>query len=176
MKTYLYHRVPDNMQGNILFPLNTLKEIHPDIYEKQAGKYDGREQVMNQQIPILDCLWNDVLHFSAVHPSLIREALIAAGRTNPIRMEVFEIDPHMLDPENTIVYLYQHTNPEDKFKPENLAKYNPEYLEKYSILPEETKEYYKEMVSQDKHPLLFHRVPHILYKGNLDISTLKKIG
>ncbi len=65
---YLYHSVPKNLQGNILYPLNTLKEKHPEIYEQQVSKYVGREHMTQQRIPILDCLWNDVLHFSAVNP------------------------------------------------------------------------------------------------------------
>ncbi|MBK8551651.1 MAG: hypothetical protein IPL53_11555 [Ignavibacteria bacterium] len=68
---YLYHRVPKNLRGNVLYPLNTLKEIHPDLYEQQASKYAGREHITCQIIPILNCLWNDVLHFSAVNPEEI---------------------------------------------------------------------------------------------------------
>ena len=37
-----------------------------------------------------------------------------------------------------------------------------------------TKEYYKEMFMQEKNPLLFHGVPHILFRGSLDISGVKK--
>lgn len=164
------------MQGNVLFPLNTLKETHPDIYEKEASKYVGREQIMQQRIPTLDCLWNDVLHFSAVHPSQVKEALIEAGRTKSFDIEFFEIDPHLLTPENTTVYLYRHSTLEDKFKEENFANYNPDDVAQYSVLPQETKDYYKEMISQDKKPLLFHRVPHIIFKGSLDTSKIKRIS
>ncbi len=30
---------------------------------------------MEQRIPILNCLWNDVLHFSPVHPAKIKQAM-----------------------------------------------------------------------------------------------------
>ncbi len=163
------------MRGDVLFPLNTLKDTQPDLYEKEASKYIGREQVMLQKIPFLNCLWNDVLHFSAVHPSLVKEALIEAGRTKSFDIEFFEVDPHLLTSENTIVYLYRHSNMEDKLKEDNFAKYNPDDIAQYSPLPQETKDYYKEMLSQDKKPLLFHRVPHILFKGSLDTSKIKII-
>jgi hypothetical protein len=173
---YIYHWVPKDMQGEVLYPLNTLKNIHPEVYEKEANKYVGREQLMQQRIPILDCLWNDVLHFSAVHPSEMKKALLEAGRTKLFDIEYFEIDPHLLDPENTVVYLYRHNNVTDKFKGENFAKYNPDEMVQYSVLPQETKDYYIEMISQDKKPLLYHRVPHILFKGSLDVSKIKKIS
>ncbi len=72
--------MPKNLQGNILYPLNAPKEKHPDIYEQQVSKYVGREHIKEQRITILDCLWNDVLYFSAVNPKEIKQALIEAGR------------------------------------------------------------------------------------------------
>lgn len=172
---YIYHWVPKDMRGDVLFPLNTLKETQPDLYEKEASKYVGREFIMQQKIPFLDCLWNDVLHFSAVHPSVVKQALIESGRTKDFEYEFFEVDPHLLTPENTIVYLYRHTYMANKLKEDNFAKYNPDDIDKYSELPQDTKEYYKEMFSQGKNPLLFHRVPHILFKGSLDTSKIKRI-
>lgn len=83
---YLYHWVPKDLQGDTLFPLNTLKEKYPDLYKKEASKYVGREQIMQDVLPILNCLWNDVLHFSAVHPSLVKEALFESGRTKPFEL------------------------------------------------------------------------------------------
>lgn len=163
------------MQGEVLFPLNTLKNTHPDLYEKEASKYVGREQIMQHKLPVLNCLWNDVLHFSAVHPSEVRQALIEAGRTKSFDIEFFEVDPHLLTTENTIVYLYKHSNMADKLKEDNFAKYNPDDMAQYSALPQETKDYYKEMLSQGKNPLLFHRVPHILFKGSLDTSKIRRI-
>ena len=40
---YIYHRVPKEMRGEVLFPLNTLKETEPDLYEKESAKYVGRD-------------------------------------------------------------------------------------------------------------------------------------
>ena len=68
---YLYHSVPRNLHGNILYPLNALTEKHPEIFEQQVSKYVGREHITQQRIPVIDCLWNDVLHFSAVNPKEI---------------------------------------------------------------------------------------------------------
>jgi hypothetical protein len=173
---YIYHWVPKDMQGNILFPLNRLKETHVDVYEKEVDKYTGRENILLQRIPSLNCLWNDVLHLSAVHPSHIKKALIDGGSTKLPDMEFFEIDPHTLNSEDTTVYLYKHSNMANKLKEDNFAQYNPDDIERYSLLPQDTKMYYKEMIVQGKRPLLFHRVPHILFKGSIDVSKIKRIS
>lgn len=144
------------------------------MFEKEASKYAGREQIMQQKIPILDSLWNDALHFCAVHPSQIKKALLESGCTTEFDLEFFEVDPNLLNPENTVVYLYGHNKEDDKFKEENFAKYNPNDIARYSVMPDETKEYYRKTFEQNQNPLLFHRVPHILFKGSLDISGIKK--
>ena len=164
------------MQGNILYPLNTLKDAHPEVYTKAASKYEGREQIMKLRIPSLDCLWNDVLHFSAVHPSEIKKALAEAGRVKPLGASYFEIDPHLLDPKDTIVYLNRLDRMADKFNKDNVAAYNPDEIAQYAIMPQETKDYYTDTISQGKEPLVFHVVPHILFKGCLDTSKFNKIS
>lgn len=173
---YLYHSVPKNLQGNILYPLNALKEKHPDIYEQQVSKYVGREHITKQRIPILDCLWNDVLHFSAVNPKEVKQALAEAGRNPDFKMSYYQVDPKLIEPKNAIVYLYTHTDNKDKMNEENFASYNPDEVAKFSSMPQATKDYYKEMIDKGERPLLYHRIPHIPYKGTLDITDLPIIS
>jgi hypothetical protein len=169
--SYLYHRIPEKLEGTVLYPLNALKEIYPDIYKKEAQKYIGREQITQQRIPALDCLWNDVLHFTAVHPQEVKQALIEAGRTKDFTMSYYQIDPHMLDPKLSIVYLYAHTNKDKSKEPENFEPYNSDDIGKFSIMPQATKDYYKQQIAKGERALLYVRVPHILYKGSLDVSN-----
>jgi hypothetical protein len=171
---YLYHMVPEDMQGTTLMPLNILKEKFPELYQHKASKYDNRKHVMEQIIPPFNCLWNDVIHFSPIPPEDIKNALKEAGFT-PREMRYYQIDPSLLDPENTVIYLYAHDKKGDNMKAENFADYDPENLAQYSLLPHETKEYYKEMFDKKERPLLFVRVPHILYKGTLDVSNIPVI-
>ena len=173
--SYIYHRVSKNLKGNILYPLNILKEIYPEIYEQEFKKYTGRESLTLHRIPILNCLWNDVLHFSAVDPNDIKQARIEAGGDPDFTMTCFEVEPEILDPENSIVYLYAQVNVKDKLDKDNFIQYRPEETVKYSSLPQATKDYYKEMIAIGKPTLLYHRIPHILYKGTLDISKLNTI-
>ena len=46
MEQYVYHRVPENLQGTTLYPLNELRAIHPSNYELEKEKYKGREDIM----------------------------------------------------------------------------------------------------------------------------------
>lgn len=164
------------MRGSILYPLNALKEKHPDIYEQQVNKYIGREHIIQQQIPVLDCLWNDVLHFSAIDPIEIKQALIEAGRNPDFIMNYYQVDPKLIESKNAIVYLYAHASNRDKIKEENFAPYNPDEVAKFSLIPQATKDYYKEMIGKGERPLLYHKIPHILYKGTLDITNLPIIS
>jgi hypothetical protein len=168
-KTYLYHMVPSDMIGNSLHPLNAMRETHPDLFVSKASKYAGRERVMEQFIPTLKCKWNDVIHFSPINPSAMKQALVDAGM-EPYEMRFYQIDPGLLDPNKTTVYLFNHENPDDKMLETNFANYKPDEIETYSKLPEATKTYYREMFQKGERPLLFIGVPHILHKGSVDIS------
>ena len=170
-KTYLYHMVPAYMQGSVLHPLNSLKDTNPELYLSKAEKYEDRKHVMEQFIPTLECAWNDVLHFSAINPAELKQALVEAGM-NPREMKFYQIDPSLLDPKQTTIYLYQEKRSEDKMNPKNFSEYDPEKLAEHSALSQATKDYYKEKFSKGERPLLFVGVPHILHKGSIDISNL----
>lgn len=168
--------VPKQMYGTVLYPLNSVKEEHPDIYEQQVSKYVGREHITQQKIPILDCLWNDVLHFSAVNPKVIKQALIEAGRNPDFTMSYYQVDPKLIEPKNAIVYLYVHADKRHKMNEENFVPYNPDEVKKFSSMPQATTDYYNEMIGNGERPLLYHKIPHILYKGTLDITDLPVIS
>jgi hypothetical protein len=169
-KTFLYHMVPQDMRGATLHPLNSLKEIHPDLYIKNAAEYEGREHVMKRFLPTLEAAWNDVLHFTAVNPGELKAALLEAG-LEPREMKFYQIDPNLLDPERTTVFLCKN----EEMHPENFTTYDPKKLEEHASLREETRSYYKEMSVRGERPLLFVGIPHILHKGSMDISNLPVI-
>lgn len=175
--THLYHRVPHNLTGSILYPLNVLKDKSPEIYANQVKKYEGREYLLTRQIPHLNCLWNDVLHFSPVHPAQVRAALLEAGFSwKPSKW--FVIDPEILDfnSQDTVIYLYPARQFGDfslhatDFEPFTIDK-----LSQLSNLPTATIEYYKSTRANNRRPLLFHRVPHILHHGSIDTTLTKTI-
>ena len=50
-----------------------MKDQHPAVYEEHVKKYKGRERLLRREIPLLNCLWNDVLHISPIHPQLVMD-------------------------------------------------------------------------------------------------------
>lgn len=172
---YLYHLVPKNMEGEILFPLTQLKERFPDAYVFSKKKYEGREHIMEQKIPILNCLWNDVLHLSPVHPKEIKNALLTSGKKDIPSHEYFEIDPRDLKPENTIIYLYKEGIYNRDISLAEFAEYEADKIKQYASIPTITMEYYKDKIAKGEKPLLFWHIPHILFKGSINTSKVRKI-
>lgn len=166
---YLYHMVPREMVGTILYPLNTLKYTHPDLFSEYAKKYSGREQVLERRIPTLDCLWNDVLHFTALHPKKVMEELVKLGCT-PMHFECYQIDSFQLDPANTTVFTYLRDVKGQVLIEDDFAPYDPSATDQWAYVPDATRTYFKESLEHGERPLMYHFVPHILYKGNLDVS------
>lgn len=172
---FLYHRVPKHWQGDILYPLSTLKDILPRVYAKEILKYKERRHITGLHIPPLNCQWNDVLHLTAVHPSKIREALVKAGGRLKEESRYFQIDPHLLETEKTTVYLVAQLRPEDLEHPENFVAFDADDIARYGELPDRAIRYYRECVQKGNKPLIFKFIPHILYQGNLDISQAEII-
>lgn len=165
-KPLLYHMVPEKMRGNILYPLSSLKEIFPDLHTEAMAEYEGREHVPETPISTLGVRFKDVLQLSPVHPREIIAALKEAG-LEPREMRFFEVDPKLLDSEKAAIYLFN-----DK---EEDVLYNPDDVAKYGALPEATKRHYLEAAAQGKRPKLFVSIPHVMYKGSIDISKLPVI-
>ena len=167
----VYHFVPHNLTGNILYPLNVLKDKHPDLYAAHARKYQGRQHLMTTKMPILDCLWNDVLHFSPVHPGTIRDALIKTGhRWQSTCWFVINTKTCNFTADNSIFYFPGKTPSWRHFKPFDTGK-----IAGMRNLTEETITYYEQCARDNKRPLLFAHIPHILYKGNIQLDIADRI-
>src|SRR5687768_2840534 len=132
---YLYHRVPEMMLGDTLYPLNKLKDIYPEAYAHALAKYQDRKHIVNQTIPGVNWLWNDVLHLTAVHPQKIRVAMQEAGFSDLKQASYFQINAASIDPTQTIVYIYKHPDLKDKLNIANFVPYDPNVLESCSHIP-----------------------------------------
>ena len=91
-----------------MYPLNQLKNIYPKVYASRVKNYAGRKWLMGMRFPLLDCLWNDVLHFSPVHPAKIHEVRVAAEFPRRARA-YFEVNPTEMgfNPENAVIWLHR---------------------------------------------------------------------
>lgn len=164
---HLYHIVPNHLVGTNLVSLNELRNISIAEYNKVVAKYKGREELMKVEIPPLKCLWNDVVFLTAVHPSILARAYERAGGT--LRKHAFyQIDARKLDRVKMTVILYEDA-------PEAVRTFVPFYLQNLAqyaaMLPASTVEYYRQELKAGRRPLIFHRIPHILFKGSIDVSN-----
>jgi len=168
---YLYHMVPPDQSGTTLYPLNQLRDINPELYKQKASKYTGREHVTERQIPLLDCLWNDVLHLSPIPPHKLKAVLLAAGMEDR-QFSYYQIVPALFAPKNTVIYLHQSTDrviaPEDS----EFVPYDIERLPELVHIPEWTQQYYAQQYTNGDKPLRFLGIPHILHKGTIDTTNL----
>jgi len=169
--SYLYHQVPKDQQGTVLEPLNSLKISNPDLYEVKVAKYQDRVHIMERRISILDCLWNDVLHFSPVAPAELKSALLEAGMEDK-EWSFYQIDSSLLESENTVTYLHKDIGrisvPDDN----EFVPFDFNDLPELSEIPETTKQYWKDQYAKSAKPLIFLGIPHILYRGTLDTANL----
>lgn len=206
-KQYLYHVVPENMTPNeegkhILYPLNMLKEKFPGLYEIHAEKYNSllpngnineyRKNIPNTVIPVLEkATWGDVIQLTSVHPKDLKIALEQAG-LHPQEFKFYQIDPYLLDPKNTTIFLYRDDVLDES--EENFAQYDASKLEEYSSVTPKAKEHYAEIstfnaevlehnrtcvneegMKSRKRPTLFVGIPHIFHKGPIDVSDFPVI-
>ncbi len=170
---YIYHSVPDRMTGDILLPLNQMKHAQPALYREYAQKYRGREAVMEREIPLLNCLWNDVIQFLPLHPAKIFTLQRELGLIEAMPgYRFFQIDLSQLDPNKTVVYFKDAPGDENV-----VVKWLREVdLGALQEVPQATVEYYKSLVGSGELPFNYQFVPHILYLGEVNVAGVPIIA
>lgn len=169
---YVYHRVPPAMIGETLYPMNQLEQIDSERYAEYRSGYDGREELLKRHIPYLDCLWNDVLHCSPIHPTVLTEAIVAAGITNLPQQEYYQINADTgLDITDAVIFYRDSNKPGDiRFERADDADWST-----VATIPQITLDHYKRAATGQEPLFAFHGIPHFLYKGSVDVSQLQKI-
>jgi len=160
------------MSGEIIYPLNQMKSIFPEIYEAQFKKYDWRPEIPVQRIPQLNCLWNDVVFLFATHPSVVSEALVES-ELNPLIHSYYEIPLDRLDMNNLSVKRWTRDN---EGYHEFWEEFDISKFDFYQKLDEGTRQYFEDCKNSLAQRLLVYlTVPHILYKGTINVSGLNII-
>lgn len=174
---YVYHFVPDNMQGRVLYPLSMIKDIYPDIFEAHIKKYESRTKLTELIIPELDCKWNDVLFFSTVHPGKIKDFIGEFGYGNRINWQFYQIPIEDLDLSKVCIWLGDGSNYKEKYEKFSCIPYDRDTFYKYSEMSEYNKKYLTETLSQSGQPFhMFAGAVHVLYKGSIDVSKYSIIS
>lgn len=171
----LYHRAVRDVRGDSLQPLNVLRELHPDVYAREAAKYVGREALMQERVERLDCLWNDVLFFSPVHPGPLLDAVRAIGReVSPVRF--WTLSAADLDPARACVHLPRPWpgGVKPAHDPADERPLDARTLRTVRVPPAGTLARLHALPAGA--PLiLWMDVPHVLYRGSVPLGALGEL-
>ena len=169
---YLYHGMPDSMVGTELVPLNWMPESMSGIKQLHLQKYEKREEILERRIPLLDCLWNDVVQFLPLHPKKVFELQKELGLIAEVPpYKFYEIEFEQLDPANTVVFFKTAPGEENT----DVKWLKDVDLATIQGIPQATIDYYKTLVGTGELPWNYQFVPHVVYRGNIDISNAKII-
>ncbi|UQX89284.1 hypothetical protein M6D93_04585 [Jatrophihabitans telluris] len=179
---FVYHLCAEDFRGTHLLPLNTLRVVHPDVYDRERTKWTGRESVLQWQVPHLGVAWGDTVNLSALDPVQLvrarkrlgvpsshllqrRVARIPVDRIAHRAAVIYDSRSHWLNsrPGETV----RSSPPEDEFTPFDADTYE-ELLDTPRLHPE----YLSEQLSAGQPALGFVFVRHVLVAGPVDISGL----
>ena len=165
----IFHHLPSSMKGSVLYPMNQLKDIDRQLFDTYRKGYEGREKLLERRLPFIDCLWNDVLHCSPVHPERIIQAMRDQGIVEGIpHLRYFEIDTDLLDMEQAIIYFREGSGFDDvRF----VRALDIDWAE-VDVIPDITLRHYHEVAEGREELFAYHGIPHVLYKGIIDTKSL----
>ena len=165
---FIYHGVPEPMIGNELIPLNQMGTALREIRDKNLEKYEGREEMLERKIPLLDCLWNDVVQFLPLHPKKVFEIQKELELIPDVpAYKFYEIDVSSLDPSKAVVF-FKTAPGEENVKVKWLSEVDFMTLQD---IPEATVAYYKTFVGTVGLPFNYQFIPHIVYNGSVSIAN-----
>lgn len=169
---YVYHGAPEQMVGHELIPLNQMRDTHPELYALRRAKYEGREEILERQIPLLNCLWNDVVQFLPLYPAKVFNLQVELGLIPEVpSYKFFEIDPGLFDSEETVIF-FKYAPGEENVEVKWLKDVD---LAAIQEIPKATVDYYKTLVGTGELPFNYQFIPHILHRGIIDVSKTQII-
>ncbi|WP_433162960.1 hypothetical protein [Kribbella sp. CA-247076] len=172
MPTLLYRAAIHDLRGTEILPLNLLREQHPDLYEREAGKYSQRPETMDQPVHPLGCRWNDVVFLSPVHPAPIFDALRESGRIGPGALDFWTVDAELLEPDRTCILLKRY---DPEFRPQPASDYLPYSPATVATLSTPSDRALTRLRTLNATEPLFPwaDIPHILHRGPLSITLFR---
>lgn len=170
----LYHRAVRDVRGEELLPLNRLQQIYPEVYEREAAKYVGREQLRSAPVEALGCGWGDVLFFSPVHPKALLDVVRASGREVP-PLRFWAINAAALEASVACV-LQVRPWPNGVYTPYQLKDFLPYDAETLQAVaqPSQTTLSRLQALPPEAPLLLWSDVPHVLYRGTLSLGVVSE--
>jgi hypothetical protein len=172
MPTPLYRATIRDLRGSEILPLNQLRELHPDLYEREAAKYSYRPHTVDNPVHPLGCRWGEVVFLSPVHPAPIFDALRESGRVGPTTLTYWTIEADLLDPDRTCVLLKRH---DPLFRPQPASDYLPYSAARVAGLSTPSAKALDRLRNLNAtEPLLpWADIPHVLHRGPIAVSLFR---
>jgi len=131
---------------------------------------------MNITIPPLRVLWNDVIHISLIHPSLIYKTLSDIGFEHHRAwgaLNWFEIPLDDVSG-NSILYRNDRDKGDSRiFLDSDFEPVSVDRVRALSSMPEINVKYYRACFEEKNPPLLWGYAPHLLFNGQLDVTNYR---
>jgi hypothetical protein len=180
----LYHMCAPDFRGELIYPLNGLKPVYPDLYEREQVKYEGREGVLRYVVPGLGVTWTETVNLSALHPRhlLAERRRLGVPFSNLLTRRVLEIPIERLCGHKAVTYAssahWINSSPHDPTAAAEppLADFSPfdagAHLEPTSV-PALHTEYLLRQLQRGERALAFVFIPHVLVASAIDVSGLQ---
>lgn len=173
--SYIYHMKPNPFLGNSLIPLNKMN-MESDLYKDNAQKYKGREDLMNGDIPKLNCKWNAVVHFSAINPQVVVNHLRRIDKSfKLIRSEYFKVHiDQIIGKYESVIFNRTKKQIKADFSIQDAEVFNlDKSYQELNEVPKETLNFWNEVSRDGGKYLWFAFIPHILVKGQIDTTEFE---
>lgn len=184
---YVYHLCSDDFRGDELLPLNLLATRFPDVYDRELGKWAGRESVLRFAVPLLGGdSWGDTVNLAALDPALLVEARRHLGLpfSSLLQRSVLRIPLERIAGQRAVVYdsrsHWRNSRPGLSGAPEtppdsDFAPFDPATYEELTEVPPMHLDYLREQREAGAPALGFVFVRHVLVVGAVDVAGLERI-
>lgn len=173
--SYIYHLKPEPMLGHELIPLN---QMEGELYQGHVKKYQGRESLIEQMIPILNCKWNDVVQFSALNPQIILDEIKKYQPDLKLwRPQCFKVHKDQIIGKYPAVLFNSDVNKQKgnyKITEKEISLFDEDYRELTEV-PQKTLECWQDALETNGKLLWFPFITHILIHGIIDTTDFEVI-
>ncbi len=164
MERFVYHVVPADMQGDVLYPLSVIKSKFPHLAQKFAEKYSWRQDIMKRELPILNRFWNEVIHLSTIDP---RKTMHELSKLRGVLGKTIQCVAIPIENLNSAKCLYFMPSAKDR---DNLSIIYPEEVSIFDVgtyretleVPADQIKIWKKNISNNEPALVFSRTLHLL--------------
>jgi len=181
---YVYHLCAPDFRGDILYPLDTLRPVYPDLYERERVKYEGRDSVLRFVVPHLGVTWGATVNLSALDPACLvaERRKLGVPFSNLLQRRVLRIPIERLAGLPAVRYNsathWINSSPGDASVPltppdHEFAPLDPAHYEEAEHVPELHTEYLQRQLARGERALGFVFVPHVLVASPIDVAGLK---